>query len=297
MWPADGDRAPGAWSRRGGAAGETQGRRGRLPLCSWWARPGLPGALLPDVARARFRSPQPSPAEGCRDGCAPPEAWGCSGLPPASPPAVLLERLGLGPRGGNAVQAPSLLGLGRSQRCPCPPAQAQSELTLAGAGLPPNEQEGLSGMGPLHLPPCVTGSNLPSRSCVGARGPEWGAVRQLRHVPGPEPGLQGAFSAALPRATVITISLPNRTGSVPSPRGPGSPWGPSARLCERHLLAASRVPASPRPTRVAQVLALPVAEMSEQCECCCCCCCCCELVVNRGRSLRSSLAYPRFLVT
>lgn len=34
---------------------------------------------------------------------------------------------------GNAVEAPRLLlGLGKSQRCPCPPAQAHSELTLAG---------------------------------------------------------------------------------------------------------------------------------------------------------------------
>lgn len=120
-----------------GAAGEElQGRPRAIGAGPPLTAPGGHGLACPEHPFQTWHMPgagAPSPAEGCRDRCAPPEAWGCSGLPPASPPAMLLERLGLGPRGGNAVEAPSLLlGLGKSQRCLCPPAQAHSELTLAG---------------------------------------------------------------------------------------------------------------------------------------------------------------------
>lgn len=73
-----------------GAVGETQGRQGRPPAhCSWWARPGLPGAPLPDVAHARRRSPQPS--RGLQGPMCPPRGLRLLSLPPASPPAMLLE--------------------------------------------------------------------------------------------------------------------------------------------------------------------------------------------------------------
>lgn len=138
--PADWDRDPEAWSCGEGSAGRPRtgwaGTRSRL--------------LLPRRGTCLAQELLAQPHWGLQ-GRAPQETWSWARASCFSTCLAAWEAWPRGPAGQAALgAAASPLGGGEKPEVPVPPAQAASELTVAGAGLPPSEQEALTGMGTLH---------------------------------------------------------------------------------------------------------------------------------------------------